>query len=83
MAYNKRSRSYSVVPVKVEKQYSYVPNLLVKVLKERLSVFRGQPKRTGLLPDYPARICNTIVVAPKPSKANLIKRHRSRFDKKE
>lgn len=77
--YNKKSGRWSVCPVKVQKEYHHVSNLMKRVLKMRLEDDTGMCRPVVLSADDPRRISATLAPVPPPPTADIVKEQKSRF----
>lgn len=76
--YNKSSGRWTVSKVKVDKDFSYVPELLTRVIDMRMSETGRIKDPTERHADHPARIAPTLApVTPLPTD-ELLKKQRSR-----
>ena len=63
----------------VPKDYSYVPDLMLKVFEKRTSSTGTVDQRIGLVSDDPRQIAPNIASVPPPSVQSLVEEHKSRF----
>ncbi|KAK1891048.1 S-adenosylmethionine decarboxylase proenzyme [Dissostichus eleginoides] len=75
--YNKRSRAWRLHTLKVEKNYSYIPDLQSTILRRRLSATKGMPRIRAKRPDDP-RQHGVLSGAPAPTTQELLQKQVSR-----
>eukprot|EP00795_Rhopilema_esculentum_P016102 gene16102-7456_t len=81
--YSKRTKSHHAEPVKVDKEYAYIPHLLAKILqcrKESTASVLTRNIRSERDPKNIAPLIDPMVLPP--TKDLLVKEHYSRFAKK-
>ncbi|KAK7128318.1 hypothetical protein R3I94_016778 [Phoxinus phoxinus] len=69
--YSKKSQRYRVQTVKVAKDYSYIPDLQIKILGLRLQSARGLPRKRSYRPDDPRFLGPLSGIVPPPT-ADLV-----------
>ena len=79
--YSKATGNWSTVPAKVPKMYNYIDDLIMDVLNKRELGETSLDTRATMLLEDPQRLRRNIATAPRPKKAQLIERHKSRFSK--
>lgn len=75
--YNKKSKKWSLYTEKVEKDYSYIPDLQSAILRCRLSATGGLPRTARKRPDDP-RQHGVLSGVPAPSMQELLQTQLSR-----
>ncbi|XP_071950042.1 uncharacterized protein [Antedon mediterranea] len=80
--FNKKSKRWTVVPVKEEKDYSYIQKLVEMVVYRRLLDETSLKTVTGLGEDDPRRLSRNIASVPAPPTHQLVEEKLSRFKKK-
>ncbi len=77
--YSKRTETWSVVTVKVEKSYDYIPDLQKSILQEYVDDKKPLKRKRTLDVDDPRRISKTLAKQPPPPTTELLETKRSRF----
>lgn len=67
------------VTVLKPKEYSYLPDLIVKIFDKRVAVPGPVTQRLGLSADDPRNIAPNIAVTAQPPMEQLLQSHQSRF----
>ncbi|XP_063043368.1 uncharacterized protein LOC134437766 [Engraulis encrasicolus] len=75
--YNKRSRTWRLHTVKVEKDYSYITDLQRTILRRRLAAARGMADTKPSRPDDPRRL-GPLCGVPAPTTQELLQKQVSR-----
>ena len=70
---------YSVVPILQQKEYKYIPELLIAIFKKRKTTPGHVTQKLVLAENDPRRIATNIALQPKPTKEDLLEKHQSRF----
>lgn len=78
--YNKKSSRWSVHPVKVEKNYSYVQDLIRHIITSRIEDDIGMNRPMELEADDPRRISAHLAPVPPPSTRDIVATQISRFE---
>ncbi|XP_034552468.1 uncharacterized protein LOC117821977 isoform X2 [Notolabrus celidotus] len=65
--YNKTTKTWSVHTLKVQKDYSYIPQLQKEILGRRLNSGKGLPKTRPMRPDDPRRLGHVAGIPPPPT----------------
>ena len=77
--YRKQSKKWDVTPLKSNKTYKYIPELIQAVFEERM-VSVSSMKRPMTLPEnHPANIQHTIAHLQPDNTTDIIKNKKSRF----
>ena len=77
--FSKRTQRWCHVRVLVPKQYTYIPDLLLKIFEKRISSEGTVDKRIGLVSEDPRRIAPNIAAIQPPPVKSLVEAHQSRF----
>lgn len=75
--YKKKSRKWSLYALKVEKDYSYIPDLQSAILRQKLNATGGMPRTRTMRPDDPRQL-GVLSGDPGPSTQVLLQTHISR-----
>lgn len=79
-SYNKKTSRWSVHPVKVEKNYSYVQDLIRHIITSRIEDDIGMNRPMELEADDPRRISAHLAPVPPPSTRDIVASQISRFE---
>lgn len=79
-SYNKKTSRWSVHPVKVEKNYSYVQDLIRHIITSRIEDDIGMNRPMELEADDPRRISAHLAPVPPPSTRDIVATQISRFE---
>ncbi|XP_072170258.1 uncharacterized protein [Diadema setosum] len=77
--WNKRTKQFTVFPIKEPKTYLYIPQLMLEVFRMRAKTLGHLSQHVSLAEDDPRRIHPTIAMQPSLPTAELVKEHQSRF----
>ena len=77
--FSKRTKQWCAVKVLQQKEYLYIPNLLVKIFEKRASTEGGVSQKIVMLQEDPRHIAPNISTIPPPSVQALVESHKSRF----
>ncbi|XP_062379106.1 uncharacterized protein LOC134067711 isoform X2 [Sardina pilchardus] len=75
--FNKRSKTWRLYSLKVDKDYSYIPDLQSAILRARLAAPRGMEKSRPLRPEDPRRL-GVLSGVPAPTTQELLQKQVSR-----
>ncbi|KAK7883964.1 hypothetical protein WMY93_027087 [Mugilogobius chulae] len=75
--FNKKSKCWSLYAVKMDKDYSYIPDLQSMIIAERLSSKKGLPRHAKSRPSDPRRL-GLLTDVPAPSVQELLLHQRTR-----
>ncbi|KAL3884899.1 hypothetical protein ACJMK2_024998 [Sinanodonta woodiana] len=76
-------RRWSAYPVKEDKRYDYITELMEKVIERRLNDNIGMNRPVVLETDDPKRISIVLAPIPPPATAEIIQQQKSRFESKQ
>lgn len=76
--YSKSSGQWTVSKVRVEKNYSYMPELIKRTLDARAHDAGTISDRTEMVAGHPSRIAHTIAPVPPPQTTELVLQQSSR-----
>ncbi|XP_070544883.1 uncharacterized protein [Ptychodera flava] len=76
--YNKKSGRWTASPVKVDKTYPHITDLLKSILQKRLADKEGMQRKVELEPQDPRRLSAHLAELPPPPTAILVQEKRSR-----
>ncbi len=79
--YSKRSKKWTAQPKPKPKTYSYIPDLMERIVAKRLVVFGHLSQHVTLSDDDPRRISSTIAKVPAPSLEKLVQDRLDRMNK--
>ena len=79
--FNKKSARWTVTPVKAEKTFSYMDNLIANVFNRRLNDNIGMQRNSVREANDPREISANISSIPPPCTADLVKEKQSRLQK--
>lgn len=79
-SYNKKTSRWSVHPVKVEKNYSYVQDLIRHIITSRIEDDIGMNRPMELEADDLRRISAHLAPVPPPSTRDIVATQISRFE---
>ncbi|KAL3874220.1 hypothetical protein ACJMK2_037265 [Sinanodonta woodiana] len=82
-SFNKKSRRWSAYPVKEDKSYDYITELMEKVIERRLNDTIGMNRPALLETDDPRRISRVLAPIPPPATAEIVQQQKSRFSAKQ
>jgi hypothetical protein len=75
----KKTERWSASPVRTEKRYMYMTELLKKIVTLRLEDRVGMAQKMILEPDDPRRISAVLAPVPPPTTREIVAEQRSRF----
>lgn len=77
--YSKRNNTWSAVPVKVKKDYSYINDMLRKMIKEMVDFKGPLPRNVEMDTHDPRRLKRSIAISSPPPTRELAASKKSRF----
>lgn len=77
--FQKKSSRWSVTTCKEPKQYSYVPEMMRKIILKRLDDAIGMNQEMVLEQDDPRRVSSHLAPIPPPPTQQIVHEQRSRF----
>lgn len=77
--FQKKSSRWSVTTCKEPKQYSYVPEMMRKIILKRLDDAIGMNQKMVLEQDDPRRVSSHLAPIPPPPTQQIVHEQRSRF----
>ncbi|XP_062612063.1 uncharacterized protein LOC134273856, partial [Saccostrea cucullata] len=79
-SYNKKTSRWSVHPVKEEKKYSYVQDLIREIIRSRIEDDVGMNRPLELEEEDPRRIAAHLAPVPPPPTKEIVATQISRFE---